>query len=488
MPITDAEVVWAKEAFATKTTEYNLARDYYHGRHDLGFATPKFNKTFGALFSTLAYNRCAPVVDAMANGLRVNGFQVRVADLQGLALTEQATAGGTDYSAQAMTLWQLGMMDKREGEIYVEAGITGDAYGVVWFDSPPPIGTGLPRLWPNRADTMRVKYDDDGHIVLAAKAWKIVGGPDDGKMRLTLYTPTEITRLITTGKKDELPKALGEFTLVREVNALGQAVINPVPHQLGRPPVVHYANNAPMLGDYGLSELRDIMPLQDALNKAIADMLVAMEYNAFPQRYATGIDRPETDEAGKFVLPWKAGPGEIWFTTTEGANFGSFDTSSLEQFLKVQDQFDMDIARVSHTPVHYLLQTGDFPSGEAQKTAAAPFTAKLRDRQRAFGTGHSDAMAMKFALLGVKEPLVIEPEWESAEPRSQREQMEMAQLAAQAGLPLHIVGQIAGLDPDQLAELEAQQETEALSQERALAQMSGQVMGQQIQQGLETEA
>lgn len=494
MPIIQDDITWAVNAFTLNVDSYKKARDYYHGVHDLAFATPKFQSAFGTLFRALAYNRCRPVVDAQANRLKVTGFQVNGVDLGNLSIipqgNQQASAAegasqssAQDYSSQAFTIWRLTGMAQREGELYVEAGITGDSYGVVYFDAPPPLGTGLPRIWPNKADVMRVKYDDDGRIILAAKSWLIASGADKNKRRLTFYTPNEIIRMITTGTAEaELPKQLGQYQLYREVNYLGQTVLNPIAHNLGRVPVVHYTNNAPMVGDFGISELKDVIPLQDALNKAIADMLVAMEYNAFPQRYAIGIDAPEADELGRIRLPWKAGPGEVWYSTKEQAKFGSFDAASLEQFLKVQDQFDLDIARVSGTPVHWLIMTGNFPSGESLKTADAPFSAKLRDRQRSHGNGHSEAMAIKFALMGIKEPLLIDTGWESAEPRSQREQAEIGKMMADAGVPLEIAAKVMGLGPEDIAAIVASQDAANAAREQARAELMGQAMASQLDQ------
>jgi hypothetical protein len=499
MPITQEDITWAVNAFSSGNDAYIKTKAYYHGSQDLAFATPKFQSAFGSLFRTLAYNRCRSVVDAQANRQRVTGFQVNGVDLAGLAIiptgnqsptdsgvsqAEGDSQSANDFGKQAMTLWRLGGMDRREGEIYVEQGITGDAYGVVWFDAAPPLGTGLPRIWPNKAEVMRVKYDDDGRVVLAAKSWLITAaGPDQNKRRLTFYTPQEIIRLVTQQKAEaELPKEQAQYTLYREINFLGQTVQNPIAHGLGRVPVVHYPNNAPMVGDFGISELQDVMPLQDALNKAIADMLVAMEYNAFPQRWAIGIDAPEKDETGKARLPWRAGPGEVWYSTKEAARFGNFDAAPLDQFLKVQDQFDLDIARVSSTPVHWLLMSGSFPSGESLKTAESPFTAKIRDRQRSNGAGHAEALAMQFQLMGITDPLLIDTEWESAEPRSQLEMVTMGKTMADAGLPLEIVAKVMGLDEQDLAVIRADQEQQTAAREQAFAELQGQQLTGQLNQ------
>lgn len=499
LDITDADIVWAAQAFSIETgtapvDTYAKARAYYNGVMDLGFATPKFQSTFGSMFKSFAYNRCRPVVDAQANNLKVKGFQVNGVDLAGLSISSLAggTAGtqgqdasGVDYAGQAQTLWRLGGMALREGEIYAESAMLGDAYGVVYFDAAPPLGTGLPRIWPNRAETMRVLYDDDGRIIKAAKSWLITTlGENYHKRRLTIYSPNSIARFITASPQESaLPKDAAQYVLVKEANFLGQPIINPVSHDLGRVPVIHYPNNASMLGDYGVSELLDVIPLQDALNKAIADMLVAMEYNAFPQRYAIGIESPEPDEiTGKKTLPWKAGPGEVWYTTKsqQEAAFGSFSVAELKQFLSVQDQFDLDIARVSHTPVHWLIMTGTPPSGDSLKAARAPFSAKIQDRQRSYGSAHAEALQIMFMLLGVKEPLLIDVEWESADPRSELEQATIGKIMADAGMPLSIVGKAMGLDEQDMLELMAAEDSAASAQAQALAQVQAGQLEQQL--------
>jgi hypothetical protein len=47
--------------------------------------------------------------------------------------------------------------------------------------------------------------------------------------------------------------------------------------------------------EYGPSEIDDLKPLVDALNKSLADMMVTSEYVGRPRRWATGIEL--TDES-----------------------------------------------------------------------------------------------------------------------------------------------------------------------------------------------
>src|SRR5205085_5557231 len=78
-----------------------------------------------------------------------------------------------------------------------------------------------------------------------------------------------------------------------------------IPNPFGVVPVFHFANNAD-LGQPGRSELEAAIPVQDGLNKSVLDMLVAMEFSAYRQRWAAGIEI-EYDEAGKAIAPFKAG-------------------------------------------------------------------------------------------------------------------------------------------------------------------------------------
>lgn len=67
--------------------------------------------------------------------------------------------------------------------------------------------------------------------------------------------------------------------------------------------------NSDRLLDNGRSEIRDLVPLVDALNKLLADMLVASEFLARPRRWATGIELVEGEEIGEASARHLAGSG-----------------------------------------------------------------------------------------------------------------------------------------------------------------------------------
>jgi hypothetical protein len=293
----------------------------------------------------------------------------------------------------------------------------GDAYAIVWPDA-----NGGPSIYPNRAANCTAFYDDEspGKTVRAAK-YRRTG---DRLTRLNLFYPDRIEKYVTDGRDDGWLPDAKEFVPFADVPV--------VPNPFGIVPVFHFANNAD-IGMPGTSELEAALPIQDGLNKSVLDMLVAMEFSAFRQRWAAGIDFNYDDE-GKVIPPFHAGVDHIWMTENAEAKFGDFDSADLEQFLKVKDSFRTDIASVTGTPLYYLMpQLRGFPSGESLRKAETRFLAKVRDRQEAFGQVWADVMSFAARISGVGDVRLV-TEWEDAASRSEREILENLILKKQVGI------------------------------------------------------
>jgi len=371
--------------FRTAGARYARTERYYRGDHDLAFATEKFANTFGSLFREFALNLCPVVCDAIRDKLRITGFAAR-------SRTDDQI---DDPAVRASDVWHRNRMPVRSGEVHREALINGDAFVIVWPDE-----SGEPAIYPNRAANCYAVYDDDhpGRIVRAAKYWRTL----DRNTHLNLYYPDRIERYITVKPGDAFLPEAKEFTTA------GDPVSNP----FGIVPMFHFANNAE-IGSFGRSELDAAIPIQDGLNKSVLDMLVAMEFSAYRQRWAAGIEIAY-DNDGNAVAPFKAGVDHLWITENPNARFGDFDTAALDQFIKVKDSFRIDLASVTGTPMYYLLpHTRGFPSGESLTRAEARFIAKIRDRQAVFG--HVWSEVMEFALrIGGFVDVRLETEWSEA--------------------------------------------------------------------------
>jgi hypothetical protein len=433
----------ALSALKARGKEYERYERYYNGEHPLSFATEKFRSAFGGQLRSLADNMCTAPVDALADRLEITAFSVEEGD---------ASAGEA-----AWKLWEANRMDRRAGEVHTEALREGDAYVIVWPDDE-----GVPRILPQGAALMTVQYDPEkpGVVMWAAKCWT----GDDKRTRLTMYYPDRLEKYITRSRGSGAPTSSsgsggkegsgtrGDPSLSAK-NFVRREVLGeqwPVNNQYGTVPVFHFANNAGV-GRFGTSELRNVTPLQDALNKAMADMLVAMEFVAFPQRWATGIEIEIDQTTGAPIQPFKAGADRVWAVGDKDAAFGQFQQGQLGEYLAVQDSLRLEIARVTGTPLHYMSLMSDPPSGEALKTLEARFVKKCLDRQTSFGNVWEDvlALALRMSAEG-PDSARLQAEWVAAAPQSELELADTGIQWQTLGVPDEVIWEKLGFTDAQI--------------------------------------
>lgn len=441
----------AIQNFRTASIRYTKTERYYRGDHDLAFATDKFQNAFGSLFREFAMNLCPAICDAVRDKLKVTGFGVQSAGLQRRvrrrSVKEDFTkrtvidvrATGTDLQYDIHRIWNRNRMAQRAGELHKEALKNGDAYAVVWFDS-----AGQVTIYPQRASTCTVFYDEElpGRVAWAAKYWRTA----DKRTRLNLFYPDRIEKYVSKKESEAtLPEAKEFVSLASPISKapsltsidlpLGAQDLGygTIPNPYGIVPVFHFANNTD-IGAFGQSELLQAIPVQDGLNKSVLDMLVAMEFSAYRQRWAAGIEI-EYDDEGKAAAPFTAGIEHLWIAQDPNARFGDFNTANLEQFLKVKDSFRVDMASVTGTPLHYFLQNArGFASGESLKKNETRFLAKVRDRQTAFGQTWADLMSFAVNLAGHGTGIELLTNWEDPAPTEEKEFLENVILKKQIGL------------------------------------------------------
>lgn len=398
---------------------YGRYEQYYRGAHRLSFATEKFENAFGAQFREFAMNLCPAVCDAVKDKLRITGF----VPVDG--------ANGGEWTAEA--IWDRNLMGLRCSEVHKEALKNGDAYVIAW---PGPDGHAL--LYPNRAANAAVFYDEErpGQIVRAAKFWRSA----DGRTRVNLYFPDRIEKYVTAKASETWLPDAGDLVPDASGKTGRGGRSNTIANPYGIVPVFHFANNAD-IGQCGRSELEDAIPIQDGLNKSVLDMLVAMEFSAYRQRWAAGIEL-EYDLEGKPVAPFRSGVEHLWIAQDPNSRFGDFEAAQLEQFLKVKDSFRIDIASVTGTPLHYLMpHMRGQPSGESLKKAETRFLAKVRDRQSAFGEVWARVMEFALAIEGNLAGIRLRTEWEDPSPMTERERLENLLLKGRIGTPVeHGIG------------------------------------------------
>lgn len=310
---------------------------YYDGDHPLVFATERFKEAFGGQFKELADNWMALVVDSVEERLNVEGFRFAAGD-----------DGSMSADGDAWYLWQANNLDADSGLAHTEALVCSSAYALVdpTVSVAERVGKDVPLVTIEHPTEMIVATSPERRRerTAALKRWV----DDDGRHLATLYLPDTVFKL---------ERYRGSW---RPRDGAKAEVANP----FGVVPVVPLTNRTRLLGP-GKAEHANVIPLQDAVNKLVADMIVASEFAAFFQRWATGIDVP-LDTAGAPVAPFDVGLDKLLWNSNPEARFGAFPAADLGNYVKAIELAIQHIASQSRTPPHYLLgQAGSFPSGEA---------------------------------------------------------------------------------------------------------------------------
>jgi hypothetical protein len=338
---------------------------YASGRQKLAYLSPEARIALPAL-NRIVSNIPGLAVTSLAERLRVTGFK------------------GVDVWAE----WLANDLDQLSTILHREALTFGDAYAIAWArrDGSPLVTVESPQ------QVAVIKNPADRTITSAVKRWTT-----KTETHAMVYLPDRVEhwRAKTAGAATTL------FDLVEVIE-----------HHLQAVPVVDFSNQIRILG-CGHSEIDDLVPLVDGLNKTLADLAVAQEYTARPRRWATGIDlveSPKLDASGNPVLdgdgqpvmdtvnPIPEGYRAMWAEKPE-AKFGSLPGADLKGFETSVRIWLQQIMAVSALPAHMVGITTENPSSsEAIRASESALTARAEQRQAVFGRSWEQVARLMVAI------------------------------------------------------------------------------------------
>jgi hypothetical protein len=403
-PLALKQSLYVKDLYKEMLEDYPLLclyEDYVKGEHALKFATQKFRNVFGGLFKEFADNYCPRVIETLSAYTSVKEIEA----------SDEAQSKVLEEMLESVRF------DAMQIQVHEDAFKFGNSYLVA-----AETQGGTQRLYRQDPRLFRVLYDPENpeQILVAVKVWRTL----QNSWRLNIWF-TDDGGAAHCYRYATLPKGdfkIEDYTVPSSLSDYFPSTDNPIiPLGTGMP-VFHIAHSPDTVG-YGVSALRDVIPLQNALNKGCCDLLVGMEFYALPQRWATGIEG-NWDEDGNPKPLAVGGADRLWWTENENANFGSFTAGSLDQYLGVLEGWRMEISRVSRIPPHHLFtNTGNYPSGEALKTAESPLLAKVAKLQTLWGNVWEDIGNYLLSVNGYADPSV-EVCWRDVTPRSRKEEAE----------------------------------------------------------------
>ena len=425
---------------------------YYDGDHPMAFATEQFRSAFHGLFRHLSDNWCGLVVDAVEERLNVQGFRITdKIDLQDPPPPPDLLNPVGSADRDAWLIWQRNNMDAGSQMAHNAAFTTGLANALVWADAD-----GKAVITPEHpSQTIVEKVPGSPRRRAAAlKTWR-----DDwtGFIMATVYLPEGLFKFMS----EKPVKTGGGTTRIKWVQRLVKDESWPLENPLAVVPMVPLHNKERLLDDCD-SEIRTVIPIQNAVNKLVADMLVASEFQAFRQRWATGLEVPVNPDTNQPIEPFKSAVDRLWVSEDSDTTFGEFAQADLRIFVAAIEMFVQHIATQSRTPPHYFYLSGQFPSGEAIKSAETGLVAKSRRRMTHFSESWEEVMRLAFAVEDDprKDAVLSETLWADPESRSEGEHTDALTKLSTIGVPNEALWEKWGFSPQEIARFRQMREAE----------------------------
>ena len=386
-------------------------REFYDG--DQGTLVTDRLATFlsvetGQKFAT---NFCQIIVDSLAERLEVTGF----------------STGDDDTDAVLWNWWQRARMDAKQRLTHTYAGRDGYSYIVTdWNNDEQRPGFHVHEAWDGDSGIKAHWSGKPGQstLLFATKRWREEFDADGKlkvRMRMTMYFPDRVEKYITgtgpyaeAGWQPYADEDAGTWPLPwvgRDGKPLGVAVF----------PFLNRGE--------GVSELKQVLPVQVALNKTVIDMLASADTTGFPIYTKTG---------GQSLSGADVFPGALWQDTNPEAKFGQLPAADLTPLIAVFDKFVHTLAIITRRPL--ALFTGDNVSGESLKQRESGLVAQAEAATVIFGNAWEDCMYLAVKLnelygtADIAPDVVISTKWGDVETRNEEAHRQAVREDFRAGI------------------------------------------------------
>lgn len=442
----DLQVIF--EALDKKRKPVQRLFDYYDGRQPLQYTAQRLANVFDNRCARFTQNWCAVVVDSVLDRIELTGW-----DSEDQRQNEELDR-----------LWNDLQIDLESFEVHEACAVAGESFMIAERTDEGEI-----KIYANDPRNMVMVYEDsDPHKKrVAGKIFQ------DGEItRLILYYDDRIEAYIANSKLPDV----GAFTAFRYDEE------NSGSNESGVMPVFHFRNSRRTVK----SELANVIPLQDAVNKLLSDMMVTAEFSAFPARYI--VTNAEIDKL-------KNSPNEVWripagASDEEGTQIGTLPAADLGNYSSQIAELASSIAVITRTPKHYFYGSTAQPSGEALLAMEAPLNKKANKLRQQLNPVWAEVGAYLLYLSGFGDVPVSEitPVWSPVESIQPKTQAEIRTENIKSGLALTTALRLEGRSADEIDQIMAEKQEED-AQEKTLAQSAlDNLIAQTAQQNADEES
>lgn len=412
----DPEVMEIQDLLAA-VKEYNGRRStyltyekYWRGQQELKYAAEAFRREYGQQFEGLRENLLPGIVHAFTDELEVASF------------------GSEANDKIESELGLKGLLSM----VFDEAFRCGDGYILAWPNSK---GTVVPHFIKARDCVPKVDPDDPSQLLWIARFWYL-----GKRARVNIYYTDRVERWITSVDIANLNDQ-GNPVVTAEWPTQESSWEPYVPTEPGEggPILAHNFGGCPAIWlkqdpmdpyEHGVSVLDDAIPLQDMLNRELADTMVLAGTYSRPFWYLLNF-KPDSSEnplvSAQNLAQAYAGVYQALNGTPTNANsqamesqarqfkrseqsifahdgpgpFGQLTPPDLLKLLDFQDRIALKMCRVVGLASYYVTQTsGDVPSGASLRVLRKRMTARI-GRFQAIATPVLKGLG---ELLGMSDP------------------------------------------------------------------------------------
>jgi len=427
------DLVRAWEAIDAKTPTQTRLLRYYDGAQDLAYPRAQIAEMFKGQSWDFSQNWCAVVADAALDRMNLRDFEHEDETIQNVI----------------HAIWEDSELALVSDDIHEMAIVVGEAYLIVWPDE-----TGAPEAYANDPRMCHIEYDPEHprRMLWGAKRWV----DNDGFTRMTIYYPDHLEYFVSTRKRSEgvssgewgsrsTTTVSGAYSDTTSPKSMVPANPPSAPNPYGRVPMFHFRTHRRCLK----SDLEDVLPLQDIVNKLLTDMMTAAEYGAFPMRYI--ICSMDIDPKQMVVKPngvWHLSPAE-----GESASVGQFNATDLNNYLLALENVTATIGVISRTPKHYFYHdSGASLSGEALIALESPLNKRVANHIEAVSTTWKQAMTFMLEIAGVEleNTILLHPNFDEPATVQPRTSAEITSLRVTSGVPLIAALRLEGLNDSEV--------------------------------------
>lgn len=342
-----------------------LAR-YHSGDQPLAFISPESRKALGNRLTRMGSNIPKLAISSMTERLKITGL----GDQRAWRLFVQSDLD--QLAVQAMT----------------DSLLYGTGFILVWQRNGRPVASVES---PRECAVLRDPADRS--VIAGVKRWRT-----KTETHAMVYLPDRL--------EHHVAKSPGAATAGFEIT---ETLNNP----LGVVPLVPIDN--------GSSEIDDIIPLVDALNKLLVDMMTASEAAGKPRRWISGLElaeRPRVDDDGNPIVDDDGKPLidfvspiddvntiQTMISEEEGTRFGQLPATDLSGFKEGVQVILSQLQAVSALPSHYVgILTSQPNSADALRASEASLTARCEQKQLLFGRAFEQVGRLLVAVESGTDP------------------------------------------------------------------------------------